>query len=118
MAQAMSGRDPATVTVDAVVAGEVGADDVRIHPDQLIIQAEVAEKHGNPQLAANLRRAAELALLPDDEVMGLYDALRPGRTMPARLLEIAEDLRGRGAPGCADLFVEAAAVYTRRGLTP
>ncbi len=118
MAQAMSGRDPATVTVDAVLAGDVSPDDVRIHPDQLVAQAEVAERHANPQLAVNLRRAAELALLPDDEVMRLYDALRPGRAAPSQLLEIACDLRSRGAPRCADLFAEAAAVYARRGLTP
>ena len=38
----------------------------------------IAQQHGNPQLADNLRRAAELTELPDEEVLAIYEALRPG----------------------------------------
>ena len=58
----------------------------------------MAEQHGNPQLAANLRRAAELTALGDDEVLAIYDALRPGRSTPAQLTELAASLAGRGLP--------------------
>ena len=59
--RAFSGRDAAELTVDRLARDELGVDDVRIHPDTLELQAQVAERHGNPQLAANFRRAASRA---------------------------------------------------------
>lgn len=117
MTKAFSGRDSSDVTLAAIMGGQVSIDDVRIHPDTLEHQACVAEQHGNPQLAANFRRAAELALMPDDEVMALYDALRPGRSTQEQLLEHADRLEARGAQRNAELFRQAAATYARRGLT-
>ena len=115
--QALSGRPVEGLTVAAVRAGEIGLADLRIHPDTLERQAVVAEEHGNPQLADNLRRAAELTLLPDDEVLAIYEALRPGRSAAAQLTALAGSLAGRGLPRCAALVAEAAEVYARRGLT-
>ena len=115
--RALSGKPVESLTVDAVRAGEVGVADLRIHPDTLERQAAVAEQHGNPQLAENLRRAAELTRLPDDEVLAVYEALRPGRSTPAQLTELAASLEGRGLPRCAALLTEAAEVYARRGLS-
>jgi propanediol dehydratase small subunit len=115
--QALSGRAVDQLTVEAVRAGEVGVADLRIHPETLERQAVVAEQHGNPQLAQNLRRAAELTGLPDDEVLAIYDALRPGRSTPAQLTGLAASLAGRGLPRCAALLTEAAEVYARRGLS-
>jgi propanediol dehydratase small subunit len=115
--RALSGKPVAGLTVEAVRAGEVGVADLRIHPDTLERQAVVAEQHGNPQLAGNLRRAAELTRLPDDEVLAVYEALRPGRSTPAQLTELAASLAGRGLPRCAALVTEAAEVYARRGLS-
>jgi propanediol dehydratase small subunit len=114
---ALSGKAAEGLTVDAVRAGEVGVADLRIHPETLERQAVVAEKHENPQLAENLRRAAELTQLPDDEVLAIYEALRPGRSTAAQLTELAGSLAGRGLPRCAALVAEAAEVYARRGLT-
>jgi propanediol dehydratase small subunit len=91
--------------------------DLRIHPETLGRQAVVAEQHGNPQLAENLRRAAELTRLPDDEVLAIYEALRPGRSTPAQLIELAASLDMRRLPRCAALLTEAADVYARRGLS-
>jgi propanediol dehydratase small subunit len=115
--RALSGRPVAEITLEAVRAGEVGLADLRIHPETLERQAVVAQQHGNPQLAANLRRAAELTGLPDAEVMAIYDALRPGRSSAAELTALARSLAARGLPLTAALIAEAAEVYARRGLT-
>jgi len=111
-----SGRDPADITVEAVRDGLVDIADVRIHPDTLEHQAQVAQSHANPQLAENFRRAAELTLLPDDEVLALYEALRPYRSSADELDEHAGRLEAAGAVRNAELFREAARVYQRRGL--
>jgi propanediol dehydratase small subunit len=116
MTSAASGKDSTAVTLDAVRRGEVSADDVRIHPQTLLHQARVAEAHANPQLAANFRRAAELALIPDEQVMAIYEALRPGRSTAADLAAIATDLDQRGAVINAALVREAADAYRARGL--
>ena len=115
--RALSGRAVAGLTVEAVRAGEVGVGDLRIHPETLERQAVVAEQHGNPQLAENLRRAAELTRLPDEEVLAVYEAPRPGRSTPGQLAELAASLDARGLPRCAALLTEAADVYARRGLS-
>jgi len=115
--RALSGKAVDGLTVEAVRAGEVGLEDLRIHPDTLERQAALAEEHGNPQLADNLRRAAELTRLPDDEVLAVYEALRPGRSTQAQLTELAGSLAARGLPRCAALVAEAADVYARRGLS-
>jgi len=106
-----------SLTVDAIRAGEIGVSDLRIHPEMLERQAVVAAEHGNPQLADNLRRAAELTHLPDEQVLAIYEALRPGRSTAVELTALAGSLAGRGLPRCAALVAEAADVYARRGLT-
>ena len=65
--RALSGKPVESLTVEAVRAGEVGVADLRIHPDTLERQAVVAEQHDNPQLAENLRRAAELTRIRSEE---------------------------------------------------
>lgn len=114
--RAFSGRDAAELTVDRLAREELAADDVRIHPDTLEHQAQVAERHGNPQLAENFRRAAELALVTEAEVMALYEALRPHRSTAEELGALASRLDAVPAPRCAALVREAAEVYARRGL--
>lgn len=113
---ARSGTPVHEVTLDAVMNGRITADDIRIHPDTLRSQAEVARRHGNPQLAQNLLRAAEQAGLTDERVLAVYDALRPRRSTSEELLALADDLEGEGCPLNAGLVREAAAVYERRGL--
>jgi propanediol dehydratase small subunit len=115
--RALSGRPVAELTLDAVRRGEIGLEDLRIHPDTLERQAVIAEQHANPQFADNLRRAAELTRLGDEEVLAIYTALRPGRTTAAELTALAESLAARGLPRCAALVAEAAEVYARRGLS-
>ena len=115
--QALSGRPVGELTLEAVRRGEVSLPDLRIHPATLEHQAQVALEHDNPQLAENLRRAAELTALGDDEVLAIYEALRPGRSTAAQLTTLAASLTARGLPRCAALLTEAAEIYTRRGLT-
>lgn len=116
MTRAFSGRDSAELTLDLLAREELDTDDVRIHPDTLENQARVAEQHANPQLAANFRRAAELTLVPEKEVMAMYEALRPHRSSAAELDALAGRLDGYPAPLCAALVREAASVYARRNL--
>jgi propanediol dehydratase small subunit len=90
--------------------------DLRIHPDTLRHQAAVAEEGGNPQLAANLRRAAELTAIDDEELIAVYEALRPMRSSLSQLEAIALRLETVNAVACASLVREAAAYYKTRGL--
>ena len=114
----VSGRTVAQMTLAAAVAGELTAADIRISPVTLHAQAAFAERGGNPQLAENLRRGAELATLDDDELLGFYEALRPGRSTAEELRQLADALASRGAPRCAALVREACDAYLRRGLIP
>jgi propanediol dehydratase small subunit len=114
--RAYSGNDSTGLTLDRLARDEIAADDVRIHPETLEHQAEIARRHGNPQLAENFRRAAEMALMSEAEVMALYDALRPQRSTADDLAAVAVQLDSVPAPRCAALVREAAEVYARRGL--
>lgn len=116
MSRAFSGRSIDGLDVRSVADGEVTLDDIRIHPETLERQARTAEELGNPQLAANFRRAAELARLSDSELLRIYEALRPGRSTPAQLREIADAFEQDGSPRCAAFVREAAEVYERCGL--
>lgn len=104
------------ITLANAVDGKLGLADLRMDPAALAHQADVAERGGNRQLAENFMRAAELAMIDDEEVMALYEALRPYRSTAAELEELRASLVDRGAPRCAALVEQAAAVYARRGL--
>ena len=106
--RAQSGRPISDVTVAAVVAGDIGPDDIRISPEGLARQAEVARNHGDVQLAENLLRAAELVTLSEDQLLEYYELLRPGRTTADGLRAAGEELSSRGLPRVAALFLEAA----------
>jgi propanediol dehydratase small subunit len=114
--RAFSGRDADELTTDRLAREELDVDDVRIHPETLEAQAQVAEQHANPQLAANFRRGAELALIAEADVMAVYEALRPHRSTAAELEALALRLDAAPAPLCAALVREAAVVYARRDL--
>jgi propanediol dehydratase small subunit len=101
----------------AVLAGEVTAEDLRIAPETLRLQAKIADSVDRPQLGQNLRRAAELTAVPDEKVLGIYNALRPRASTKRQLIAIAEELaRDYDAALCAQLIREAADVYERRGI--
>jgi propanediol dehydratase small subunit len=111
-----SGRRVSEIALDAVVRGEIGPADIRISPEVLRQQADFAEQGGNPQLADNLRRGAELVAFSDEELLELYESLRPGRSSALELEQLAERLESGGAALCAALVREARGAYLRRGL--
>src|SRR5512136_1193663 len=77
--RAASGRLADEITLERLAAGELVDDDLRITPEALHLQAEIAQGAGFPQLAAALRRAAELTAVPNAELLRMYETLRPGR---------------------------------------
>jgi propanediol dehydratase small subunit len=112
------GRRLNEITLDALVAGEIAMEDLRITPTALRQQAEIARAAGRPMLAENFERAAELVDVPQDFIMRIYELLRPGRAKDkAPLLEAAKTLRETyGATRMAAFVEEAAEVYERRGI--
>ena len=73
---------------------------------------------GRSALAGNFERAAEMTQLPQNEVMQIYELLRPGRAESKdSLLAVAQRLRREfDAPLLADFIAEAAEFYEKRGL--
>ncbi|MBI2255569.1 MAG: diol dehydratase small subunit [Proteobacteria bacterium] len=106
------------LTLDAVMAGEVTLEDLRITPQALLDQARIAALAGRPTLGRNFERAAELIAVPQDYLLKVYELLRPGRAKTkADLLEAAKTLRETySATKMAAFVEEAAEVYEKRGL--
>jgi propanediol dehydratase small subunit len=101
--------------LERVTAGKINFNDVKIRPETLEYQAQIAESCGRPQLASNIRRAAELTRIPDERVLEIYEALRPYRSSKQELLDIARELESQyQARICAGLVREAAEVYEKR----
>ena len=112
-----TGKPITALTMDAVVSGELSPEDLRIAPETLQLQAQLADASGRPQLAANFRRAAEMTAIPDAEVLAMYNALRPRASSGEQLATLAGRLEDEyGAAACAALVREAAEVYARRDL--
>ena len=112
------GKRLSDITLDAVLSGAVTMEDLRITPEALAAQAEVARDAGRPTLAQNFERAAELVEVPQDFIMQVYELLRPGRAKSkAELLEAAATMRDtyRGER-IARFIEEAAETYEARGL--
>ena len=113
----VTGRTLDTLTLEAVLAGDLTAQDFRISAGTLRRQATAAEAAGYRQLAANLRRAAELTRLSNQEVLEIYDALRPGRASYDQLIGLAHRLEADlDAPLTAALVREAAEIYRQRSI--
>jgi propanediol dehydratase small subunit len=106
----------AGVTLDAVRSGTIAADEIRATPATLSLQADVARAAGRSQLAANLERAAELAVVPDELLLEIYTALRPRRATAEELEGWAAQLEALEAVKTAAFVREAAAAYAERGL--
>ncbi|HWD02010.1 MAG TPA: diol dehydratase small subunit [Amycolatopsis sp.] len=112
-----TGKGIDELTMQAVLSSQLAPDDLRIAPETLRLQAQIAERVGRPQLAQNFRRAAELTALPDELVLSIYNALRPRASTNQQLTDIADELeRDYSATLCAGLVREAAEVYQRRDI--
>jgi propanediol dehydratase small subunit len=105
------------LTLDALRAGRLDSAEMRATGETLRLQADVAAASSRPQLAANLARAAELSVLPDDLILAIYTALRPHRSTRDELERWAARLEGEfSAPLTAAFVREAASVYATRRL--
>lgn len=112
-----SGRPLSEVTAAALAAGEVTGDDLCAHADTLRQQAQIARQGGYPQLAANLQRAAELTDVPNEELLKIYELLRPERASYDELVRLADYLEETyDAAENAAFIKDAAAVYRERNL--
>ena len=110
-----TGKPFSSLSYEKVIAGELTSDDMRIAPETLEMQAQVAESVGRDAFAGNLRRAAELIAVPDERLLEIYNALRPYRSTKQELLDIAAELEGYKCTIAAGLVREAAEVYEKRG---
>ena len=116
LVKTLSGVRFSEITLDHVVSGKIHPQEIRISPETLEYQAQVAEAHGRSQLAANFRRAAELTRIPDEEVLRIYNALRPHQATRETLIQMASDLEKKYEAKLNAVFIrEAAKVYQKRG---
>src|SRR6185437_1915810 len=82
-------------TLARLEASDVAREDLRITPEALRQQAELAVAAGRPTLARNFERASELVDVPQDVLLRIYELLRPGRAKgKSDLLDAANLLRG------------------------
>lgn len=110
-----SGKTLDDITLDSIMKERIKADDLRITPETLELQAQVADSVGRTPFARNLRRAAELTRIPDNRILEIYNALRPFRSTKAELLAIRDELLNKyQAKITASLVKEACEVYEKR----
>ena len=110
-----TGKGLDDITVASVLSGDTKPEDIKITSEVLLYQAQIADSVGRNQFAKNLRRAAELVIIPDDRVLQIYNALRPFRSTKQELLDIANELESKyNAKINATLVREAAVVYEKR----
>ena len=110
-----TGKAFGDLSYEKIINGQLTSDDMRISPETLEMQAQVAESVGREAFAGNLRRAAELIAVPDERLLEIYNALRPYRSTKQELLDIAAELEGYKCAIAAGLVREAAEVYEKRG---
>ena len=111
-----TGKSFNEITLEGVLNGSVGPQDVRITAETLEMQAQVAESIGRKTLAGNFRRAAELIAVPDQRILEIYNALRPYHSTKQELLAIADELENKYNAGISAEHVrEAAEVGEARG---
>lgn len=112
-----SGRKLSELKIEDLLSGELSPEDFRISAETLRSQAQAALDAGYRQVAENLLRAAELTHISNEEVLEIYDKLRPGRTTYPEMVAIADRLESAfNAPLTASFIREAADVYLKRGI--
>jgi len=112
-----TGKSLVDINIKNILDGRITADDIKISKETLIMQGEIADEAGRPQLKDNFVRASELIEVPDKELLTIYEKLRPNRSTKGELLEIAKRLNDNyGATNCSKLVLDAMEVYEKRGL--
>lgn len=112
-----TGKKLEDITMENVIKGDIGIDDLSISKDTLILQAKVALDQGKEQQAENFVRASELINVPDSKILDIYNMLRPYRATEKQLKEISQELRTKyDAPICAAFVEETLEVYKKRDI--
>ena len=112
-----SGRSVDDINMENILEGNLTSEDLRISAETLEYQAQIQESFGNPQIAENFRRAAEMTKISDQRILEIYNCLRPYVSTKEELLDIADELEsGYGASLNAKLVREAAEVYEKQGM--
>lgn len=112
-----TGKKLEDITIENIMGGAIGIDDVSISKETLILQAEVARQAGRIQLAENFIRAAELISIPDDEILEIYNKLRPHRSTEEELRQLIDKLETQyHAKVCAEFVRDTLAVYKKRDI--
>lgn len=110
-----TGKTMSDITLENVMNGNLTPDDLKITPEILKAQGEIATSAGRKSISRNFDRAAELTALPDARVLEMYNALRPYRSSKAELLAIADELENQyNAKISAEFVREAAEHYEVR----
>lgn len=112
-----TGKNVDQITIENILSKKVTPDDCKISAQTLEYQAQIQESFGNPQVAANFRRAAEMTRIPDCRILEVYNCLRPNVSTKEELQSIADELEEKyQAKINADLIREAAEVYSARDM--
>jgi propanediol dehydratase small subunit len=108
-----SGRPLTELSLESLQAERITSEDLGIHEATLQKQSQIAEREGFSQVSENLLRAAELTRIPDQKLLKIYEALRPGRCSRAELEQLASEVEeAYNAPLNAAFIREAAGVLT------
>jgi len=111
-----TGKAYKELTLEKLLAGELKPEDLRIRPETLELQAQVADSVHRDAFGRNLRRAAELIAVPDARLLEIYNAMRPYKSTKEEFMAIADELKNQyNAPISAALVAEAGEVcYNRK----
>ncbi len=113
-----TGVEFSDLSYEKVLNGQLKPEDLRIRPETLELQAQVADSVGRDAFGRNLRRAAELIAVPDARLLEIYNALRPYKSTIDELKAIADELENQyNAPVTASLVREAADIGYKRKRT-
>lgn len=112
-----TGKKLEDITLENIMNGSIGIEDVSISKETLILQAEVARQSGRIQLAQNFIRASELIGIPDDEILTIYNKLRPYRSTEEELEQVIDKLETEyNAKVCASFIRNTLEVYKKRDI--
>ncbi|MBX7279391.1 diol dehydratase small subunit [Clostridium chauvoei] len=112
-----SGKYLKDISIDEVIKGNITGEDIKVSKETLKIQGEIAKKEGRDQLGENFERASELVEIPDDELLIIYNMLRPYRSSENELLQKAKEIKVKfGAIRCSELIMDALKTYKKRGI--
>lgn len=104
-----TGKELNDISIKNIVSDNLQPEDCRISSKTLEQQAQIADLAENSQMAENFRRAAEMTRIPDEEIILIYNALRPYRSTKEELIKIAEHIENKFQACINAKFIKEAA---------